>query len=70
LVALSPALDLLFRAKHLFVAAMVAGCGVTWLNEGGANRPQGARSAGYFLALRRRGGSVAAGRVASIHSIK
>jgi len=27
--------DLLLRAKHLFVAAMVAGCGVTWLNEGG-----------------------------------
>jgi hypothetical protein len=26
--------DLLLRAKHLFVAAMVAGCGMTWLNEG------------------------------------
>jgi hypothetical protein len=44
--------DLFFHAKHLFVAAMVAGCGVTWLNEGGANRPQGARSAGYFRARR------------------
>jgi hypothetical protein len=28
--------DLLMRAKHLFVAAMVAGCGVTWLNGGGS----------------------------------
>jgi hypothetical protein len=28
---------LLVRAKHLFVATIVCmGCGVTWLNEGGA----------------------------------
>jgi hypothetical protein len=33
--------DLLLCAKYLFVAAMVClGCGVTWLNEGGANWPQ------------------------------
>jgi hypothetical protein len=32
LVALPRVRDLL-RAKHLFVVAMVAGCGMTWLNE-------------------------------------
>jgi hypothetical protein len=53
--------DLLLRAKHLFVAAMVAGCGVTWLNEGGANWSKGARSARYFrrVCRRCRGGIVA-----------
>ena len=36
LVAETPAWDLLLRAKHLFVAAMVClSCGVTWVNEGG-----------------------------------
>jgi hypothetical protein len=29
LVALCPAQDLLLRAKHLLVAALVAGCGMT-----------------------------------------
>jgi hypothetical protein len=36
LVAGTPVRDLLLCAKHLFVAAMAAGCGVIRLNEGGA----------------------------------
>jgi hypothetical protein len=32
---LYPVRDLLLRAKYLFVEAMVAGCGMTWPNEGG-----------------------------------
>src|SRR6266566_6382685 len=40
LVALPSPRDLLLRAKHLSVAARVClGCGVTWLNQGGANWP-------------------------------
>jgi hypothetical protein len=47
LVAWAPVRDLLLRANHLFVAAVVRlGCAATWL--AGRIRPQGARSAGYF----------------------
>ena len=36
LIAGTPVRDLLFCAKLLYAAAMVAGCGMTWLSEGGS----------------------------------
>ena len=44
--------DLLLDAKCLFVAARVAGCGMTWLNEGGAWRDSTIRSALRNASLR------------------
>jgi hypothetical protein len=71
LVAGTPVRDLLLCAKHLFVAAMLAGCGLTWLNEGGANRPRAVSARCPQRAISRPSGvavavGVACRRVASI----